>query len=93
MIIGLCSFEIWIPYSRSLKEKRAVIRKIIEKIKPKYNVSISEIDFQNLWQRAKIGIVSINAEKSVIEKVFNSILKDLENSLDGHILNFETKFF
>jgi len=92
MVIGLVTFEIYFPYAHSLKEKRKIISKLKDKIKLKFNVSIAELDFLDKWQRAKIGLVAINSQKLTIEKMFNRILKEIEENLEGELLNYKIEY-
>lgn len=89
MKIGLCIIELYFPYSRSLKEKRARVNKIKERIKAKFNVAIAEIGYQDLWQRAKIGLVTIANGKDIVEKTFESISKFVEVELGENLLSME----
>ncbi|MGP7817464.1 DUF503 domain-containing protein [Niallia sp. 01092] len=66
MIVGLMTFECIIYDAHSLKEKRAVLQRVTTRLKQKYNISVSEVDFQNTWQRTKIAIAAVaSAQKSV----------------------------
>ena len=56
MIVGLLTLDLHIPESNSLKAKRTVIKSLIDRIRNKFNVSVSEVDANNLWQRSVIGI-------------------------------------
>ena len=86
MIIGFLSLDIHLPYSHSLKEKRKRLKSLKDRLQKKYNVAYSELEFQDKWQRSKIGIVTLNNRKSIIEKVFQQILRECEENLDGEIL-------
>lgn len=61
----------------SLKDKRAVLRRMIDRVKNKYNVSISELDHQNLWQRTTIGIVAISSSTEAAEREIRRVEKFL----------------
>lgn len=73
MIVGLLTLDLHIPEANSLKTKRMVIKSLIDRIKNKFNVSISEVDAQNLWQRSVIGIAMVANETLIINKVFEKI--------------------
>ncbi|GAA5415147.1 hypothetical protein Pryu01_00171 [Paraliobacillus ryukyuensis] len=60
--------------AQSLKDKRSVIKRIIHRIQNDYNVAISEIDYQDLWQKTMFGIVSIANEKVKVERVVDQCL-------------------
>ena len=56
MFVGLARFDIHIPHSSSLKAKRQVLRPVVDRLRKGLNVSVAEVDHQDLWQRATLGI-------------------------------------
>ena len=93
MIIGCLSFELYLPYSHSLKEKRQRLNKLRDRLKSKYNVAFAELDFQNKWQRSQIGIVTLNNHRAIIDKTFQRILQEVDENVDGEILQKEISFY
>lgn len=93
MIIGFLVLEIYLPYCHSLKEKRKRLNGLRARLTNKHNVAFAELDFQNKWQRSKIGIVTLNNEKKVIEKLFDAITFDAEKLIDGDITGSKIEFF
>lgn len=93
MVIGFLTLEIYLPYSHSLKEKRKTLNSIKDRLKKKYNVAFAELDYQNKWQRSKIGVVSLNNLKRVVENIFHKIILDVEENIDGEILHQEIHYF
>ena len=93
MIIGYLSLEIYLPYSHSLKEKRKSLSAIKDRLRNKYNVALAELEYQDKWQRSKIGIVTLNNQKRVVEKLFQRIIADAESLIDGEIIQSEIYFF
>ncbi len=73
MIVGLLTLDLHIPESHSLKSKRMVIKSLIDRIRNKFNVSVAEVDANNLWQRSVIGIAYVANETVIINKVFEKI--------------------
>jgi uncharacterized protein YlxP (DUF503 family) len=63
MIVVLAACECIIYDAHSLKEKRAVLQRIITRMKQKYNVSVSEVDHQDVWQRTKIAIAAVASSR------------------------------
>ncbi len=92
MIIGLLTLEIYLPYSHSLKEKRKTLNMIRDRLKRKYNIAFAELDYQNKWQRSKVGLVTLNTQKGMIEKVFQKIVEQVEENIEGEILHKEVFF-
>ena len=77
MSLGVCKVRLRLPENQSLKGKRQVLKSITTRVRNKYNVAIAEVDDQDLWQLATLGIacVSNNAQQvnSVLSKVVDFI--------------------
>jgi len=92
MIIGCLVLEIYLPYSHSLKEKRKRLKRLQDRLKSRHNVAVSELDFQDKWQRSLIGMVTLNSQKNIIEKTLNQIVRDIEETIDGEILKVDISY-
>lgn len=79
MLVGVCQIEMLLPACSSLKEKRLILNSVKDKIGNKFNVSIAEVEHQELWQRSILGMALVANEKKLIDQVFNKILKFLHN--------------
>ncbi|WP_082252827.1 DUF503 family protein [Bacillus sp. FJAT-27251] len=79
MIVGLAACECIIYDAHSLKEKRAVLQRIIARLKQRYNVSVSEVDYQDVWQRTKIAIVAVSAARQATERELQNALKMIDS--------------
>lgn len=93
MVIGLLSLEIHFPYSQSLKDKRKELNSLKGRIRQKYNVALAELDYQDTWQRTKLGIVTLNSRPAVVENILAKILRDVENHVNGDILKADILFY
>lgn len=93
MVIGLLTLEIFLPYSHSLKEKRKVLNAFKDRFKKRYNVAVAELDFQDKWQRAKLGFITLNSQKGFVDQILHKILAEAEQTLDGEILRSEICYF
>jgi uncharacterized protein len=84
MFIGVARFEIFIPESTSLKDKRGVLRSITSVVTRKFNVSIAEVGHQDLWQRSALGISCVSGSMGQCRKVLQEVEKAVGRSaLDG----------
>jgi uncharacterized protein YlxP (DUF503 family) len=92
MVIGLLTLEIYLPYSHSLKEKRKTLNMLRDRLKKKHNIAFAELDYQNKWQRAMIGLVTLNTQKQIIERVFQKIVQEAEENIEGEILQQKIYF-
>jgi uncharacterized protein YlxP (DUF503 family) len=73
MKVGLLTLELYIPEANSLKSKRFIIKSLKDKIKNKYNVSIAEVDANDLWQRSILGAACVANETKVINQTLDGI--------------------
>lgn len=93
MTIGLCTLEFHLPVCRSLKEKRVFLKSLARRLANRHNVAVSEIEHQDLWQRATVGIVTISNDQAVVDRTFQQILREVEEGrTDGELLAFHTEY-
>ena len=78
MNVGLCIVEIHLAGSHSLKEKRRVLRRLKDRLRERFNVSVAEIDHQDLWQRTQISAVTVGPDESFLEKVLQEASLEAE---------------
>ena len=93
MVIGFLFLEIYFPYSHSLKEKRKILKSFKDRIKKKFNVAFAELDFQDKWQRTRIGVVTLNSHKKPVDSLLNKIITDAEENIDGEIIDSQIHYF
>ena len=68
MYVGALRMELYMPQCRNLKEKRQVIKSIIDRTRNRFNVAVAEIDKHDLWQVCSLGISCVsNSEYAVRE--------------------------
>ena len=65
--------ELRVPLSRSLKDKRAVIRPVIDGIRSRYPVAVAEVDHQDKWQRAAVGLAAVSAAPGHAEEMIADV--------------------
>jgi len=79
MVIGTGIIEIFIGGSRSLKEKRGILRRIIHRTKNKFNISIAEIGDQDSWKKGEIGFSVVGNDKSFVNSMMDTIISFIED--------------
>ena len=92
MPVGVLTLEIQIPYSHSLKEKRAVLLKVRDRLRGRFNVAIAELDHQDVWQRATLGIVSISDSPKYLEGLFQQVLAETERILGDDVADHNIEY-
>lgn len=93
MIIGLLILDIHLPYSRSLKEKRKNLHGLRDRLKRKYNIAYAELDFQDKWQRTRIGMVTLNSKKGIIDRMFQKLESEIGDYVEGEIVHREILYY
>lgn len=88
MTVGVLIIDIMIQSSASLKEKRHVLKKIKDKLKNKFNVSVAELDFMDKWQRSEVGVAVISNEYSHAEDSLQKIFRYLDEFDEFEITNY-----
>lgn len=82
MVIGTCRITLHLPYNHSLKEKRHIVKSIIDKVRWRFNVSIAEIGHQDKWQLVTFGLATISSSSKVVNQVISSVISFIEDSKD-----------
>ncbi|WP_047981230.1 DUF503 domain-containing protein [Ornithinibacillus contaminans] len=77
MIISL-EVECMLYDGHSLKEKRSVIKRLLARLRKDFNVAVTELDYHDLWQRTKLGVVTISNERSHGEQVMQEVLRVID---------------
>lgn len=85
MFIGIARFELFVPAARSLKDKRQVLRSAIQQVRSKYPAAaVAEVDHQDLWQRAAIGVSCVASTESQVRRVMQELEKTIGRAaVDG----------
>ena len=90
MPIGLLTLEIHIPDARSLKDKRQVLRSLKDSLRAHFNVAVAE---QELWQRSRVGVVSISGDGKHLEESLQAIAEESERLLGRDLVSREIEYF
>jgi len=90
MNIGVCRVSLRLPENISLKGKRRVLKSITTRVRSKFNVSVAEVDDQNLWQLATLGICCVSNNKRYTNEVLSKVVDFIVNGrFDVEILDYE----
>jgi uncharacterized protein len=91
MVVALLSLEFHLAGARSLKDKRMVVRSVKDRLR-KYNVAVAELEHQDLWQRAGIGVVTIAATEAQAERELAAVVDEIERNEPGALSRREIEF-
>jgi uncharacterized protein YlxP (DUF503 family) len=85
--IGVITFELRLDNSQSLKDKRHFVKSLKDRLRGKFNVAVSEIDYQDLWQRALIACVTVSPDQGHAEQVLQSVDREASAFLGPLIIS------
>ncbi|MGH9862941.1 MAG: DUF503 domain-containing protein [Candidatus Acidiferrales bacterium] len=92
MVVGLLTLEIHLPYAHSLKDKRQVLRKLKERLRARFNVAVAELDHQDTWQRALVGILSLSNDKLHVAQLLEAASAEADNILGDDVVEAHIEY-
>ncbi|MGI9023213.1 MAG: DUF503 domain-containing protein [Acidimicrobiales bacterium] len=81
-------FEVHIPQSRSLKEKRAAVKPVVEGIRQRFSLSVAEVGYQDKWQRALIGVAVVSGSHAQAAQVVDTLERWVWSRPDIEVAGF-----
>ena len=89
MIIGRCLIRLRLFSPNSLKERRRILKSLIERLKSRYNISIAEVGENDSWQIAEIGIAVVANKAVFADEVINKIVHFIDNFDSVEIIDID----
>ena len=90
MIVGTMTLELHFPAADSLKAKRCVLNRVKERVRS-FHAAVAEVDHQDLWQRATLGIAVVGSAPGVLDQVLRDILRAVEREDRLQILDAQIR--
>lgn len=75
MTVGIARLTLFLPDSHSLKEKRMVVRRVKDRVRQKFNVAVAEVEENDVWQRAVIGLALVGNERRFVESALDEVVR------------------
>ncbi len=89
MTIGILHIDFLIDGARSLKDKRRVVKSLKEQVRSRFNCSVAETAYQDLWQRARLTAVVVSNESRHANTQLNEIGRFIETRIGGSIVDYQ----
>lgn len=83
MIVALARLSLYIPHSHSLKEKRAVVRKIVDRIQARFKLHVAEVGGQDTWQRAVLGFAVVGSDGQKASQLADEVLRAIQSMAEA----------
>ncbi len=87
MVVGIGIVDIFIAESRSLKEKRAILRSVLSRTKNKFNISIAEIEEHDNWKVARIGFSLVGNDRGFVNSKVDKVIQFIEHLNLAEVIN------
>ncbi|WP_400163019.1 DUF503 domain-containing protein [Brevibacillus sp. TJ4] len=92
MVAG-ARIELFLPACQNLKEKRAIVKSIIGKLRSRFNLSVAEVAYQEQWQRTVIGIAAVANEISFLQNELQAAIRLVEIQPGVELIHAETEYY
>jgi uncharacterized protein YlxP (DUF503 family) len=94
MIVGTATVELHIPGNGSLKGKRRVVKSLLARLHREFNVSAAEVDANDAWQRAVIGLACVSNSSEHVHKVLTRAIRSMESwRLDADVVDYYIEWY
>jgi uncharacterized protein YlxP (DUF503 family) len=94
MVIGCCTIELYLPGAASLKDKRSVLKGVIHRVRREFNVSIAEVDYQDVLQSAVLGVVTLSTDSSHVHSQLTHVVNWIDrHRLDAELVDYQIEMF
>jgi uncharacterized protein YlxP (DUF503 family) len=92
MVVAIAALELHLPAARSLKDKRRVVKGLIDRMHARFRVSVAETDFQDLHQRAEIGIAAVGRNEGDLERMMSELRRLADDEVEAFVTRWEPQY-
>jgi uncharacterized protein YlxP (DUF503 family) len=89
VFVGIVRIELHLPGARSLKDKRSVVQGLKERIRHRVRASVAEVDHQDLWQRAALGVAIVSGERRQVDEQLQSVRHLVQATHGAELLDWQ----
>jgi uncharacterized protein YlxP (DUF503 family) len=90
MIVGICRIQFQLEGNHSLKGKRSALKPLIARLRREFNVSVAEVDRQDDWESAEIGLAAVANSRALVDQVLQTAVRWIEsNRFDLQLVDYE----
>jgi hypothetical protein len=86
MNIGVCRIDLELPASHSLKDKRRVVRSIVERVQSRFNVAIAEVDHNDSWKLATLGITCVSNDSRHANEMLSKVVQYVQGCREEAVM-------
>ncbi|MGI6375834.1 MAG: DUF503 domain-containing protein [Anaerolineae bacterium] len=92
MVVGVLTVQLQVPASRSLKDKRQVVRSLTARLRNGYNVAVAEVDHLDSWQLATLGVAAVAGDLAYVQGLLQHVVDYIERQPGTVMLDYATEY-
>lgn len=89
MVIGSAVYTLAIDQAHSLKEKRHVLSSLKQKLRNKFNIAVSEVGYNDIWNRSVLAVVTVSSARVHVDEVLSKVTEFVDSFGDAVLLEIE----
>jgi hypothetical protein len=89
MYVGVVRIELHLPACTSLKDKRSIVRGLKDRIRARLSAAVAEVDYQDLWQRAALGVAVVSGESHQVTELLQSLRRIVDATLGAELIDWQ----
>jgi len=93
MILGTLEIRLVLRGARSLKDKRRVIKGLKDRLRGKFNVSVAEVDHQDVWQQATLAAAMVGTDRRYVNSVLSKLIDHVRRAPGAELVDYELEMF
>jgi uncharacterized protein YlxP (DUF503 family) len=91
LVVGTVVVSLYVQNAQSLKDKRRVVKSLIDRVRHRFNASVAEVDDQDLWQSARLAIAVVGSDSNSVARQLQSITAFIEEQEPALITGIDTE--
>ncbi len=91
MYVGVVELQLRLDGCRSLKEKRQVVRSLVDRLRHQFNASVAETAHQDTWDLAGLGLAVVNSDRRLVERLIEQIIDYAESHTEAELIGIQTE--
>lgn len=92
MVVGVLRVEVHLPRAQSLKAKRSVLKSLKDQIRGRFNVSVAEVDANDLWQRATIGVSTVGENRAYTQARLREVAEWIRATRMADVIHIDEEY-
>ena len=91
MVVGVARLVLALGQSHSLKDKRQVVRKIVDRVRARFLVAISEVGDHDLWEKATLGIAAVGSDTGHVRAMVDEVIRAIDELYVAPIISSDVQ--